>query len=141
MREDSTDCGVAAAARRCVACAGLLALTALAPLDANAQTATLEGQVTDVQGGAVAGATVTASPAGMQPAVAVTDSGGMFRFPALDPGTYALTVEMAGFRTERRTALALGAGETLRVDVQLGVAPFAQQVDVVGVGPALVGLV
>ena len=136
MREDSTDCGVAAAARRCVACAGLLALTALAPLDANAQSATLEGRVTDAQGGAVAGAAVTAAAPGTAPVAVATDTGGMFRFAMLDPGTYALTVEMAGFRTERRTALALDAGETLRVDVQLGVAPFAQQVDVVGVGPA-----
>lgn len=135
MREDSTDCGVAAAARRCVACAGLLALAALAPPNASAQTSALEGQVTDAQGGAVAGAAVTAAAPGLAPVAAVTDSGGRFRFPALDPGTYALTVAMPGFRTERRTALALGAGETLRVDVQLGLAPFAQQVDVVGVGP------
>ncbi len=135
MRENSTDCGVAAAARRCVACAGLLALTALAPLDANAQTATLEGQVTDAQGGAVAGAAVTAAAPGMAPVAAATDSGGMFRFATLDAGTYTLTVAMPGFRTERRTSLALGAGETLRFDVQLGLAPFAQQVDVIGVGP------
>ena len=135
MREDTPDRSVAAAARRCVACAGLLALAALAPPDASAQTATLEGQVTDVQGGAVAGAAVTATAPGMDPVVAATDSGGMFRFATLDPGAYALTVEMAGFRTERRTALALGAGETLRVDVQLGLAPFAQQVEVIGVGP------
>ncbi|MXY18033.1 MAG: TonB-dependent receptor [Acidobacteria bacterium] len=135
MREDSTDCGVAAAARRCVACAGLLALTTLAPLDAAAQTATLEGQVTDVQGGAGAGAAVTAAAPGMAPVAAATDSGGMFRFATLDAGTYTLTVAMPGFRTERRTALALSAGETLRVDVQLGLAPFAQQVDVIGVGP------
>ena len=129
------DCVPSAAARRLVAGAALLALVALVPLDAYAQTATLEGQVTDVQGGAVAGAAVTAAAPGVAPVAAATDSGGMFRFTALDPGTYALTVEMPGFRAERRTALALGAGETLRVDVQLGLAPFAQQVDVIGVGP------
>ena len=129
------DCVPSSAARRLVAGAALLAVAALVPLDAYAQTATLEGQVTDVQGGAVAGAAVTAAAPGVAPVAAATDSGGMFRFATLDAGTYTLVVAMPGFRAERRTALALGAGETLRVDVQLGLAPFAQQVDVIGVGP------
>ena len=113
----------------------LLSLAALAPPDAHAQTAALEGQVTDVQGGAVAGATVTATAPGMESVAAATDAGGRFRVAPLDPGTYAITVTMPGFRTERRPALSVGAGESLTVDVQLGLAPFAQQVDVVGVGP------
>ena len=136
MRESSTDYGASAALRRFAAGAGLLALAALAPLDAYAQTAALEGRVTDAQGGAVAGAAVTATAPGVAALAATTDGGGAFRFAMLDPGTYALTVAMAGFRTERRTALEVVAGETLRVDVQLGLAPFAQQVDVIGIAPA-----
>lgn len=136
MRNNVQDCVPTAAARRLVAGAALLALAALAPLDAYAQTATLAGQVTDAQGGAVAGAAVAATAPGMAPLSAETDNGGMFRFAALEPGTYALTVAMPGFRTERRAALTVGAGETVTVDVQLGLAPFAQQVDVIGVGPA-----
>ncbi len=135
MRNHVQDCVPSAAARRRAAGAALLALVALVPPDAYAQTATLEGRVTDAQGGAVAGATVTATAPGVAALAATTDGGGMFRFTALDPGTYALTVEMPGFRTERRAALSVDAGETLRVDVQLGLAPFAQQVDVIGVGP------
>ena len=135
MRNHVQDCVSSAAARRLVAGAALLALAALVPLDAYAQTAALEGQVTDAQGGAVAGATVTATTPGRAALAATTDGGGMFRFTALDPGTYSLTVALAGFRTERRAALAVAAGETLRIDVQLGLAPFAQQVDVIGVGP------
>jgi len=42
----------------------LLALAVLVPFDAQAQTATLEGQVTDAQGGAVAGAAVTTAAPG-----------------------------------------------------------------------------
>ena len=136
MRHNLSTCGGAAAARRAVAAAGLLALVALAPLDAYAQNATLEGRVTDAHGGAVTGAVVTATAPGVEPATATTDGAGMFRLAALDTGTYTLTVAAAGFRTERRPSLSLGDGETLTVDVQLGLAPFAQQVDVVGVGPA-----
>lgn len=115
--------------------AGLLLLV-LSSAGAQAQTATLEGQVTDAQGGAVIGASVTATAPGLEAAVTVTtDAAGTYRFTALPDGVYALTVSMAGFRTERRAGLRLAAGETLRADVQLGLAPFAQQVDVVGVGP------
>ena len=136
MRESSTDYSASAALRRFAAGAGLLALAALVPLDAHAQNAALEGRVTDAQGGAVAGAAVTATAPGMAALAATTDGGGAFRFAMLDPGTYALTVAMPGFRTVRRTALEVVAGETLRVDVQLGLAPFAQQVDVIGIAPA-----
>ena len=115
--------------------AGLLLLL-LGSAGAQAQTAALEGQVTDALGGAVVGASVTATAAGLEAALtATTDATGGYRFTSLPDGTYALTVSMAGFRTERRAGLRLTAGETLRADVQLGLAPFAQQVDVVGVGP------
>ena len=111
------------------------ALLALAPLGAHAQTATLEGRVTDQQGAAVAGVAVTATAPGREPIAVTTDGTGMYRLTALAPGTYALSISMPGFRTEQRTALAVAAGETLRVDVRLGLAPFAQQVDVVAIAP------
>ncbi len=115
--------------------AGLLLLL-IGSTGAQAQTATLEGQVTDAQGAAVVGAGVTATAAGLEAALtATTDATGTYRFTSLPDGIYALTVSMAGFRTERRAGLRLAADETLRADVQLGLAPFAQQVDVVGVGP------
>ena len=79
---------------------------------------------------------MTATAPGREPIAATTDGTGMYRLTALDPGTYALSISMPGFRTEQRAALALAAGETLRVDVRLGLAPFAQQVDVVAIAPA-----
>ena len=136
MPDNSAARRAAAAARRLAAGAGLLALAALTPLDAQAQTATLEGRVTDAHGAAVDGAHVTATAPGMEPVVRATGRTGAYRFTPLDPGTYALAVSMPGFRTERRPGLAVGAGATLRVDVRLGLAPFVQQVDVVGVAPA-----
>ena len=116
--------------------AATCALLVLGAAGAHAQTAQLEGRVTDAQGAAVAGATVTATAPGVAPVAATTDAAGAYRFTALPAGSYALTVAMPGFRTERRAGLALAAGATLRVDVRLGLAPFAQQVDVVGVAPA-----
>ena len=117
--------------------AAVCALLVLAPgaAGAHAQTALLEGRVTDAQGAAVAGATVTATAAGGAPVGAATDAAGRYRFAALPAGSYALAVAMPGFRTARRAGLALAAGATLRVDVRLALAPFAQQVDVTGVAP------
>ncbi len=114
--------------------AGLLLLLSGAA-GAAAQTATLEGQVTDALGAVMVGAAVTVTAPGVAPVTAPTDASGTYRFTSLPDGLYSLTVSMAGFRTERRTGLRL-AGSTLRADVQLGLAPFAQQVDVIGVGPA-----
>ncbi len=121
------------------ACACLLSLFLLPGADAHAQDAqaTLTGQVTDAQGGAVPGATVTVeSPALASPMSAVTDGGGGYRF-TLPAGTYSITVEVSGFATERRTGVMLATGATRNLDVTLQVAGLAEQVDVVGLTPIL----
>ena len=102
----------------------------------NAQ-ATLSGQVSDAQGGAVPGVTVTAeSPALASPMTAVTDSGGQYSL-ALPAGTYAIAFDVSGFAPERRTGVMLAAGATRNLDVTLQVAALAEQVDVVGLTPIL----
>ena len=64
-------------------------------------TAALEGTVTDGSS-PIAGATVTATPAGDQPTVpastATTDASGRYQFLALDPGTYDVAVSRYGYR-------------------------------------------
>lgn len=105
-----------------------------------AQTADLAGRVTDSQDVALVGVTATLSApeaSGSMPRVAITDQTGTYRFDAIDPGRYTLTVELLGFRTEHREAIDVVAGSTLAVDIQLSLAPFAQQVDVVAVAPLL----
>ena len=105
-----------------------------------AQTADLAGRVTDSQAAALVGvtATLTAPEAsGSTPRVSITDQTGTYRFDAIDSGRYTLTVELLGFRTERREAIDVVAGSSLEVNVQLSLAPFAQQVDVVAVAPLL----
>ena len=102
----------------------------------NAQ-ATLSGQVSDAQGGAVPGVTVSAeSPALASPMTAVTDSGGQYSL-TLPAGTYAIAFDVSGFAPERRTGVMLAAGATRNLDVTLQVAALAEQVDVVGLTPVL----
>ena len=112
---------------------GLLA----AATAAHAQAAVLEGQVVDQQDSALVGVTVELSaPSLPGPVVVTTDQRGQYRFPSLSPEMYTVTFTLSGFRSEQRV-VTLGSGERRAVRIELGLAPFAQQVDVVAVSPLL----
>ncbi len=99
-----------------------------------AQSATLVGRVTDEQGAALVGVTVTAIAPDTPPFVEITDATGAYHFSALAPGTYALAFAMPGFGAESRQ-VALASDQSVSLDVQLLLAPFSQTVDVVGIAP------
>ena len=113
-----------------------LGLLAVAPA-AYAQEAVLEGQVIDQQDSALVGVTVELNaPALPGPVVITTDQRGEYRFASLSPGVYTLTFTLSGFQSAQHE-VTLGAGERRAVGVELGLAAFAQQVDVVAVSPLL----
>lgn len=96
-------------------------------------TGTLEGQVTDASGGAIAGATVTAT--GLQTGLAqtqVTPASGLFRIVALPVGAYALTIEAPKFGRYRQEPIQIIVSQTARVDVRLDVSTMAESVTVQG---------
>ena len=94
-----------------LAAIGLMAVAAL-PVAAQVQTGSILVRVTDAQGGAVPGVTVTlTSPvlvAGTM--TGVTDTGGVNRFPSLPPGIYSVKVELQGFRTVIRENVVVQVG-------------------------------
>ena len=62
-------------------------------------TGTIQGRVTDAQGAVLPGVTVTAtSPALLGPQTTVTSETGNYRFPAVPPGTYTVSYELAGLQ-------------------------------------------
>ena len=95
-------------------------------------TAALEGTVTDGSS-PVAGALVTATPAGDQPTVpastATTDASGRYQFLALAPGTYDVAVSKYGYVPAAASGVVVSAGETTVQDFTLQAIP---QVLVVG---------
>ena len=99
-----------------------------------AQTGSLTGVVTDAQGAAAPGVTVTARSAPGAPAAVATDAAGRYEL-ALAPGTWTVTFTLSGFETQRREGVRLTAGETAVLDVTLPLAAFAERIDVVGVTP------
>ena len=126
-----------AAVRRRACRLVLIAALAAAPLAA-AQPATVEGRVTDSQGGALPGVTVTARiPALAAAVVGVTDGAGGYRIESLAAGDYTMVFGLDGFQTERRDGVTVTPGAVARVDVSLGVAGLTERVDVVAVTPLL----
>ena len=105
-----------------------------AAASATAQTGSLTGTVTDAQGAATPGATVTAEPALGSAVSATTDMAGGYLL-ALNPDTYSVTFTLSGFETQRREGVQVTAGETSVVDVMLPLAAITEQVDVVAVTP------
>ncbi|MGH2400141.1 MAG: carboxypeptidase-like regulatory domain-containing protein, partial [bacterium] len=89
----------------------------------------LRGAVTDAQGAAIPGVTITAtSPALIGPSVAVTESDGGYRLVNLPPGTYVLEAELPGFTTFRREGILLRAGANFQVDITMSVGALQETI-------------
>src|SRR5215510_11251991 len=87
-------------------------------------TSTLAGVVVDTSGGVIPGADVVAKHNATGVTVsAVTNAEGVFSFPALNTGTYTVTVSLQGFKTyiSNDVVLTSGTGANLRVPLEVGV--------------------
>src|SRR5262252_4913425 len=112
----------------------LLLLAAL-PGAAGAQDfrATITGQVTDQNKGAISGATVKAILAGSNELTETrTNSDGYYSLPYLAPGTYTLEISAPGFQTLKRESIELRVADKLNLPLQLAVGQVSQEVTVVG---------
>src|SRR5512141_58288 len=89
----------------------VLLLLLISPASARAQTSMggVNGTVTDSTGAVVPGATVTlVSEATNVQSVRHTNQNGYFVFVNVRPGTYTLTVELAGMKTARFAGFTVG---------------------------------
>ena len=119
--------------RRGVATALLALLVSVSAVVARAQVlyGTLTGNVTDASGAILPGATVTA--VGVQTgdkSTQTTDSDGIYRFPALLPGTYNVTIEANGFATQQTKGVNVPVNFIQRLDAQLKTGTVATEVTV-----------
>src|SRR5262245_63775345 len=118
----------------------ILAVVGLAaPARAQVQTGSILVRAVDDQGAMVPGVSVTISSpvlvAGTM--TAVTDAGGVIRFPSLVPGTYAIKTELSGFQTMNRENIVVLVGQTTPVDFQMKVATISENVTVTGASPVV----
>ncbi len=91
-------------------CAGLLAHAA--------DGAAVSGTVSDVQGEAVAGATVELSAEGDATLRAVSDARGHFALQTLKPGTYELSVSEARFQKLQKNVVVADGSSELAIQLQ-----------------------
>ena len=117
---------------------GVLAAFVLAALPSVAQvtTGTILGTVRDPQSAAVPGATVTLTDQGKGTShTATTDTQGSYIAPFLIPGTYEVTVELAGFKKHVRRGVVLQVNQRARVDVVLELGGLTETTEVVALAP------
>ncbi|MDB5250342.1 MAG: SusC/RagA family protein, partial [Segetibacter sp.] len=114
----------------------LLLLFSFLTIEAQENTASVKGVVTNERGNPLEGVSVRAlntstnAGSGTQ-----TNAAGVFTFQRLPAGTYSFTFSMVGQRTQNMGGYSVRAGETTTVNVTLGdSSQFLDQVTVVGYG-------
>src|SRR5262245_26994391 len=93
----------------------LVALSLLTTCALYAQTASLTGRITDPSGALVpqASVKVEAAATGFS-STALSDEQGYYNFPALQPGTYNVTISKEGFKPVRETRVELSVQQAAR---------------------------
>src|SRR5207249_2746310 len=110
----------ASSMRKKIARLAVLLVVLAVPSFAQKITATIRGTITDTTGAVVPGANVTVR--GENTGVTrstVTNSSGVYSFPELQVGTYAIEVAVSGFKTSVVKGVALNVADVRAVNVKL----------------------
>jgi outer membrane receptor protein involved in Fe transport len=96
------------------------------------------GTVTDQGGAAIGAATVTIT----QPATGLSRSvttgpEGNYEVRYLTPGEYTVSIQVPGFKTERRTGIVLQISQLARIDISLQIGQVQETVEVTATAPIL----
>ena len=105
------------------------------PSLAQEQRASIEGTVKDSQGAVLPGVTVEARNVQGAVVSTTTEGNGVYRFPALAPGMYTVTAELAGFQIAKVENVELTLGTIKTIGFTLQIASVAEEVVVTGEAP------
>jgi hypothetical protein len=109
----------------------LLLLTLAAAVHAQRITGEITGTITDPAGAVVPSAKLSAVEQSTKRRLETAASDeGAYRFIGVAAGTYEITIEAPGFRTEKRTNVRLDIGQTLRLDLGLTLGALADTITV-----------
>lgn len=91
----------------------------------------ISGEVRNATGAVVTGANVTLTKAstGLVRTTASNDAG-LYTFPSLVPGSYAMKAEAAGFRSMTQSNIELQVQQDARIDFSLEVGQVTESIDV-----------
>jgi len=116
----------------------LLLLMAGTPAGAQVDTGAILGTVKDQSGAVVPGAKVSLTNEGTSFTLStVSAADGAYIFTPVKIGTYAVSVEVAGFRKATRKGVALSVQQQVVVDFELVPGQITQSVDVTAAAPLL----
>ena len=102
------------------------------------ETGAIIGKVTDEEANPLPGVTLTLTSGKLMGArTAISDGQGVFRFPALPPGVYALKAELQGFGTVVSENIRLTTTTTLSMDLSMRPATVQEQVTVTAKPPTV----
>jgi outer membrane receptor for ferrienterochelin and colicin len=105
-------------------------------LMAQETTGAVTGRITDPQGLAVPGVTVTLTgPQGTK--TLVTDAEGRFSAPLLVPGTYVVKAELVGFKTVQQSNVIVRLGQSIEVMLKMDVGGVAETIEVTASSPII----
>ena len=94
-----------------------------------AANGSLSGTLRDPSGGAVPGAKITLVNAALKSEFKATSDGqGFYTFPTLPVGHYDMTIEAAGFKTQKKTNLTIDTDAALKLDVVLALGQQSETV-------------
>jgi hypothetical protein len=115
----------------------ILSLVVALPAGAQETRGNISGTVKDSTG-VIPGATVkiTSTDTGASQDL-ITNSSGYFEAPLMQPGDYAITVEMTGFKKLSRTGIVLAVGQRLEIPLTLELGAISETITVTGEAPLL----
>ena len=94
------------------------------------------GTIADQQSAVLAGVKITAiNTATNVQQSAVSSSAGIYSMPALEPGAYRLTAELAGFNRLNRDGIIVETSKTTTIDIQLSIGDTKTEVSVTAEAP------
>ena len=109
----------------------IFAFVSAAPLLAQTATGEVNGNVTDPNGAAVAGAPVKlVNQATKAEIETTTNQSGSFTFVNLKPALYVLMVEMKGYKKSLTRSFQLGVSETVTQNISLTVGEVSEVVEI-----------
>ncbi len=109
----------------------LILLLLIAPAFGQTFSSTVRGVVTDPSGSAVVGATIEIKNMGTNDVRRETSAAdGGYEFATLQPGTYELTAQAAGFKQFVRSNVVLQAGVSASLDIKLEIGATSERVEV-----------
>jgi hypothetical protein len=113
----------------------MVALLMAWPVAAQEQRGAIEGTIKDTSGAVLPGVTIEARSDNGAVLSTATNESGMYRFPSLAPGMYALKVTLQGFNGGKNDEVHVGLGQVKKIDFSLAPAGVTESVQVTAETP------